>query len=116
MTTNGNTKSTTTETPKTSKAAKPTKPSPAVKAAKETTKVKAPKEAEDRLPATIEELKETKAGLVTYLFLSGKDKDEIVKELKAAFNLTDAQAVKVVRRITDRARFFQRASELMAMK
>jgi hypothetical protein len=33
-----------------------------------------------------------------------------------AFKLTDAQAAKIVRRITGRARFFQRVAELMAAK
>ena len=70
----------------------------------------------DRLPATVEELKESKSGLVSYLFLSGKDKDDIAKELKAAFKLTDGQAAKIVRRITGRARFFQRAFALMHAK
>ena len=42
----------------------------------------------DRLPANLEELKATKGGLVSYLFLSGKDKEEITKELKAAFTPT----------------------------
>jgi hypothetical protein len=37
-------------------------------------------------------------------------------ELKAAFKLPEAQAVKIVRRITGRARFFQRAQELVAAK
>ena len=57
-----------------------------------------------------------KSGLVAYLFLSGKDKEAIAAELKAAFKLPDAQAAKIVRRITGRARFFQRVDELMAAK
>ena len=48
--------------------------------------------------------------------MSGKDQDDIAKELKAAFKLTDGQAAKIVRRITGRARFFQRAFALMAAK
>lgn len=74
------------------------------------------KEPSDRLPATVEELKEGKAGLVTYLFLSGKGNDEIAGELKTAFKLSDTQAAKVVRRIVGRARFFQRAFSLMTAK
>jgi hypothetical protein len=64
-------------------------------------------ETADHLPATIEELKATNGGLVCYLFLSGNDKAEIAKELKTAFGLGDTQAVKIVRRITGRARFFR---------
>jgi hypothetical protein len=45
-----------------------------------------------------------------------KDKDAIATELKAAFKLPEAQAVKITRRITGRARFFQRVGELMAAK
>ncbi len=70
----------------------------------------------DRLPTTIAELKESKSGLVTFLFLSGRDKDEIAKELQATFKLAESQAVKIVRRITGRARFFRRAFDLMAAK
>jgi len=69
-----------------------------------------------RLPGNIEELKATKGGLVSFLFLSGRNKEEIAKELKTAFKLTDVQAVKIVRRITGRAPFFQRVFELMAAK
>ncbi len=85
----------------------------AAKADKET---KADSEPVDRLPSNLEELKETKSGLVSFLFLSGKDSAEIAKELKAAFKLPDEQAVKIVRRITGRARFFQRAFELVKAK
>ena len=88
-----------------------TKRAPAVKA-----DPKSESEPTDRLPATVEELKATKGGLVTYLCLSGKGKEEIAVELKAAFKLTDIQAVKTVRRITGRARFFRRALELTAAK
>ncbi len=70
----------------------------------------------DRLPATVEELKATKGGLVTFLFLSGKDKEAIAAELKPAFKLSDAQAVKIARRITGRTRFFQRALSLVSAK
>ena len=65
---------------------------------------------------TAEELKASKVGLVTFLFLSGKEKEENAKELKTAFKLTDDQAGKIVRRITGRARFFRRAFDLMAAK
>jgi hypothetical protein len=88
---------------------------PAARVAKEA-KADADVEPADRLPTTVEELKESKSGLVTFLFLSGKDKEDIAKELKAAFKLTDGQPVKIVRRITGRARFFQRAFALMAAK
>lgn len=69
-------------------------------------------EPSDRLSGSIDELKESKSGLATYLFLTGKDKETIATELKAAFKLPDAQAVKITRRMTGRARFFQRALEL----
>ena len=70
----------------------------------------------DRMPTTVEELKESKSGLVTFLFLSGKEKEDIAKELQATFKVAEAQAVKIVRRITGRARFFRRAFDLMAAK
>jgi hypothetical protein len=79
-------------------------------------KSKVTRETADRLPASIEELKATKGGLVCHLFLSGKDKDDIAKELKAAFKLSDAQASKIIRRITGRLRFYKRVFELMAAK
>ncbi|MCL4181786.1 MAG: hypothetical protein KJ072_29130, partial [Verrucomicrobia bacterium] len=41
-------------------------------AAKPTKAAKGAKESADRLPTTVEELKAGKAGLATYLFLSGK--------------------------------------------
>jgi len=77
---------------------------------------KAKKEPADRLPATVDELKAGKAGLATYLFLSGKGKEEIAGELKTAFKLSDTQAAKIVRRIVGRARFFQRALSLATAK
>jgi len=40
----------------------------------------------------------------------------IVEDLKTVFELGDALAVKIVRRITGRARFFQRAVELTTKK
>ena len=104
------TKDQTTKSPKTSK----TKRQPA-KVTKES-KVESEAEPVDRLPASLEELKASKGGLVTYLFLSGKEKEDIAKELKTAFKLTDDQAGKIVRRITGRARFFRRAFDLMAAK
>jgi len=83
---------------------------------KKATKVGADAVPVDRLPATVEGLKESKSGLVTLLFLSGKDKEDIAKELKVSFKLTDGQAAKIVRCITGRARFFQRAFTLVAAK
>ncbi len=100
----------------------PQAPAPAAKVkapkAKKEPAVKVEKDEEpaDRLPTSVEELKETKGGLVTYLFLSGKDKDAITKELAATFKLPEAQAVKIVRRITGRARFFRRTFDLVAAK
>jgi hypothetical protein len=60
-------------TPKAPKVAK-TKTEPAAKPAKTAKRAKEPA---DRLPSTVDELKAGKAGLATYLFLSGKGKDEI---------------------------------------
>lgn len=98
-------------TPKTPKAK--TKGAPAAKPAKTAKRVKEPV---DRLPSTLDELKAGKAGLATYLFLSGSGKEEIAGELKAAFKLSDTQAGKIVRRIVGRARFFQRALSLVTAK
>ncbi|MCP5521301.1 MAG: hypothetical protein H7A46_07110 [Verrucomicrobiales bacterium] len=70
----------------------------------------------DRLPSTLDELKATKGGLVSHLFFSGKGKDEIAKEVQAVFKLGEARAAKIVRRVTGRARMFQRAMELTAGK
>ena len=106
---NGDTKQD--QTPK-AKAPK-TKREPAARKAKAR---KADGESGGRLPGNLDELKATKGGLVSFLFLSGKDKEEIARELKAAFKVPEAQAVKIVRRITGRARFFQRVQELMAAK
>ena len=92
-------------------AAKADKLSP--EKAKPAKKAKDDSEPVDRLPSSIDELKDSKSGLVAYLFLSGKDKEAIAAELKTAFKLPDTQAVKIVRRITGRARFFQRVGELM---
>ena len=87
------------------------KKEPAAKVEKDTDS-----EPADRMPTTVEELKESKSGLVTFLFLSGKDKETIAKEVATTFKLADTQAVKIVRRITGRARFFRRAFNLMAAK
>lgn len=91
---------------------------PAPKAAKaaEVAKADADGEATDRLPGTLDELKETKGGLVAVLFLSGKERDAIAKEVAAAFKLADAQALKITRRITGRVRLYQRVFELLAAK
>jgi hypothetical protein len=94
---------------KTSKAKSEAAPKP-TKAAKPA------KEPADRLPTTIDELKDGKAGLVTYLLLTGKGKDEIAAELKVEFKVSDAQAAKIVRRIDGRLRFFQRALALVPAK
>ena len=91
---------------------------PKAKRAAKAKRVKKEKQAgpADRLPSTLDELKATKGGLVCYLFFSGKAKDEITSELQSSFKLGDTQAAKIVRRITGRARLFQRVSELMAAK
>ena len=70
----------------------------------------------DRLPSSVDELKGSKGGLVAFLFLAGRDRDGIASELKAAFKLSDEQALKITRRITGRARFFKRALELTTAK
>ena len=101
------------QTPKSKTTKNEAAPKAAVKAAKAQKKTKEPT---DRLPATVEELKAGKAGLATYLFLSGKGKDEIAAELKTAFKLSDTQAAKIIRRIVGRARFFQRALSLVTGK
>ncbi|MBE7501480.1 MAG: hypothetical protein HS113_14495 [Verrucomicrobiales bacterium] len=102
--------------PKTKREAAP-KDEKAEKVAKKA-KAKADADAEtgDRLPGNLDELKATKGGLVSFLFLSGKDKEAIAAELKTAFKLGDAHAAKIVRRITGRVRLFQRVFELMAAK
>jgi hypothetical protein len=100
-------------TPKAPKAKTKTKSEPAAKPAK--TAKRSPEPA-DRLPSTVDELKAGKAGLATYLFLSGKGKEEIAGELKSAFKLSDNQATKITRRVLGRARFFQRALSLVTAK
>jgi hypothetical protein len=94
------------KTPKAKSEAAP-KPAKAAKPAKEPA---------DRLPTTIDDLKDGKAGLATYLLLTGKGKDEIAGEVKEAFKVSDTQAAKIVRRIDGRLRFFQRALALVAAK
>jgi hypothetical protein len=90
---------------------KPAKPSaPKSKAAKEAA------ETSDRLPTSLAELKASKSGFVAHLFLTGKDRDAIAKELGAAFKLADAQALKITRRITARVRLYQRVFELVPAK
>ena len=101
---------------KTPKAKPEAAPKPEKVAKKTAAEADADAETVDRLPTTIEELKATKGGLVSFLFLSGKDKDAIAAELKTAFKLGDGQAAKIIRRITGRVRLFQRVFELMAAK
>jgi hypothetical protein len=98
-----------TETAKSKKAAKATK---AIKPAK----ADADGESTDRLPTNLDELKATKGGFVAHLFLTGKDKDAIAKDLAAAFKLGEAQAAKIVRRITGRIRLYARVFELVPAK
>jgi hypothetical protein len=93
--------------------AEPRADKPTPEKAKPAKKAKDDSEPVDRLPSSIDELKASKSGLVAYLFLLGKDKEAIAAELKTAFKLPDTQAAKIVRRITGRARFFQRVGELM---
>lgn len=108
-------------TPKPSKPAKKTAPvveQPASKPAKAAKPAKVAKadadgEVTDRLPGNLDELKETKGGFVAHLYLLGKERDAIAKELAAAFNLADAQAAKIVRRITGRVRLYQRVFDLV---
>lgn len=94
------------------KAAKQPKASKAAKVAKEP-KVESETEPVDRLPTSLDELKAGKSGLVTFLFLSGKGKDDIAAALTAQFGVGATTAAKIVRRITGRARFFQRALQLV---
>jgi hypothetical protein len=92
--------------------AKVEKPTKAARAAKSDSD----SEATDRLPTTIDELKETKGGFVAFHFLTGKDKDAIAKDLAASFKLAEPQAAKVVRRITGRVRLYARVFELVPAK
>ena len=92
--------------------AKVEKPARAAKAAKSDSDG----EATDRLPTTLDELKDTKGGFVAFHFLTGKDKDAIAKDLAASFKLTEPQAAKIVRRITGRVRLYARVLELVPAK
>ena len=112
-TTKGNMKNGTESKKETTPKAPKAKRQPAPKPAKA---VRRGKEPADRLPTTVDELKAGKAGLATYLFLSGKGKEEIACELKAAFKLSDTQAAKIARRTLGRVRFFQRALSLVTGK
>jgi hypothetical protein len=97
--------------PETTQVVKAKEPKPA-----KGRKAKVEGESADRLPASIDELKASKSGLVCYLFLSGKGKEDITKEFKSAFNVNDAAASKIIRQITGRVRFFRRVFELVAAK
>jgi len=97
-------------------APKVSKQKPAAKApAKPRKTIKGETEAEptDRLPTTLEELRQTKGGLAASLFLEGKDQAAIAKELAEVFKVVDAQALKITRRITGRVRLYQRVFELV---
>ncbi|MCL4180469.1 MAG: hypothetical protein KJ072_22330 [Verrucomicrobia bacterium] len=115
-TTKGNMKNGTESKKEATPKAPKTKTQPKSEPAKPAKAAKRAKEPADRLPATVEELKAGKAGLATYLFLTGKGKDEIAGELKVAFKLSDTQAAKITRRVLGRARFFQRALSLVTAK
>ncbi len=93
-------------TPKPPKASKTARPA----------KKEADDDAADRLPATMEEMKESKSGLVAWMHVTGKEREEIAKAVKDTFKVSEAQAVKIVRRITGRARFFRRVFDLVAAK
>lgn len=92
-------------------APKATKPK-AIRKAKAARK-EADTEKLDRLPTTLAELRETKGGFIATLFLKGRDRDGIAKEVKAAFRLTEARAMKITRRIIGRIRLYQRIFELL---
>lgn len=70
----------------------------------------------DRLPTSVKEMKETKGGLVASLYLAGRSRDFIAKELKLAFKVSEAQSVKITRRIVGRVRLYQRIFELVPVK
>lgn len=105
ITKNGNTKRT--SEPKTANSKK---------AARRVENAEADGETTDRLPTTLEELKATKGGFVAHLFLIGKDKDAIAKDLAAAFKLAEPQAVKITRRITGRVRLYARVFDLVGTR
>jgi hypothetical protein len=126
-----NTETTNDPTPKTAKTRKPasapaveeptpqpvraSKPGKASKPAK-VDKADTDGESSDRLPTTLDELKETKGGFVASQFLAGKDRDTIAKDLASTFKLTEPQATKIVRRITGRVRLYARVFELVPAK
>jgi hypothetical protein len=83
------------------------------KAGPSTSPLETDKEPIDRFPTTLEELQGTKGGFVASLFLTGKDEATIVKELKEAFNLTEAKSVAITRRIIRRTRLYQRIFRIM---
>lgn len=70
----------------------------------------------DRLPTSVKELKETKGGLVASLYLAGRSRDFIGKELKLEFKVSEAQSLKITRRIVGRVRLYQRIFELVPVK
>lgn len=90
------------------KSAKAKKPAKTAKADKE-----ADGEASDRLPTTLAELKEGKGGLVSYLYLTGIDRDAIVAKVREAFKVTEAQAFKIARRHIGRTRLYVRILEVL---
>ena len=96
------------------KAAAKAAPMSAPKAAKpaKVTKAKTTETA-DRLPGTLGELKETKGGLVAFLFLSGRERNAIATEVASAFKIGEKQATKITRRITARVRLYQRIFSLV---
>lgn len=101
------------------KPAKPAKAGKVEKAAKTVKKAKKEKddgETTDRLPSNLTELKDTKGGLVAYLFLNGKDVEAIAQEVKTTFKVADTQAVKITRRITGRVRLYRRIFDLVPAK
>ncbi len=113
-----------TPTPKASKAkaSRTTKAIKGVKLPKQPKASKAVKDAAegdnepiDRLPITLQELKQTKSGLVAVLYLAGKDQAAISKELKTTFRVSEEQALKVTRRIEGRVRLYQRIFQLVRL-
>ena len=70
----------------------------------------------DRLPTTLDELKETKGGFVAFHFLTGKDKDAIAKDLTASFKLAEPQTAKIARRIIGCACLYAPVFELVPAK
>jgi len=95
------------------KAVKAAKAGKVEKVAKTAKKEKEDGETTDRLPSNLTELKDTKGGLVAYLFLNGKDIEAIAQEVKTTFKVADTQAVKITRRITGRVRLYRRIFDLV---